>query len=53
MAAAEAGGVAGPPVVVGHSMGGFVTIATAARHADRLAGRDRVRLTGVGPRSPR
>ena len=38
MAAAEAGGVDGPPVVVGHSMGGFVTIATAARHADRLAG---------------
>jgi pimeloyl-ACP methyl ester carboxylesterase len=38
MAAAEAGGIAGPPVVVGHSMGGFVTIATAARHADRLAG---------------
>lgn len=35
---AEAGGVAGPPVIVGHSMGGFVTIATAARHADRLAG---------------
>ena len=38
MAAAEAGGIDGPPVVVGHSMGGFVTIATAARHADRLAG---------------
>ena len=38
MAAAEAGGVAGPPVIVGHSMGGFVTIATAARHPDRLAG---------------
>ena len=28
----------GPPVVVGHSMGGFVTIATAALHSDRLAG---------------
>ena len=38
LAAAEAGGIAGPPVVVGHSMGGFVTIATAALHADRLAG---------------
>jgi pimeloyl-ACP methyl ester carboxylesterase len=38
LAAAEAGGIAGPPVIVGHSMGGFVTIATAARHADRLAG---------------
>ncbi len=38
MAAAAAGGIAGPPVVVGHSMGGFVTIATAARHAERVAG---------------
>jgi pimeloyl-ACP methyl ester carboxylesterase len=38
MAAAEAGGIDGPPVVIGHSMGGFVTIATAARHADRVAG---------------
>lgn len=38
VAVAEAGGVDGPPVIVGHSMGGFVTIATAARHADRLAG---------------
>jgi len=26
------------PVVIGHSMGGFVTIATAARHADALGG---------------
>lgn len=26
------------PVVVGHSMGGFVTLATAARHGDALAG---------------
>jgi pimeloyl-ACP methyl ester carboxylesterase len=38
MAVAGAGGIAGPPVVVGHSMGGFVTIATAAIHSDRLAG---------------
>jgi pimeloyl-ACP methyl ester carboxylesterase len=38
MAVAEAGGIAGPPVVVGHSMGGMVTIATAARHAARLSG---------------
>ncbi len=38
VAASEAGGIAGPPVVVGHSMGGFVTIATAARHPDRLSG---------------
>lgn len=27
-----------PPVLVGHSMGGFVTMATAARHAELLAG---------------
>lgn len=38
MAVAEAGGIAGKPVVIGHSMGGFVTIATAALHAERLAG---------------
>ncbi|MDQ1373867.1 MAG: hypothetical protein QOJ09_1205, partial [Actinomycetota bacterium] len=38
LAVAEHGGIAGPPVVVGHSMGGFVTIATAALHGDRLAG---------------
>lgn len=35
---AEHGGVAGLPVIVGHSMGGFVTIATAARHPDRVEG---------------
>ena len=29
---------AGPPVVIGHSMGGFVTIATAAEFGDRIAG---------------
>jgi pimeloyl-ACP methyl ester carboxylesterase len=28
----------GRPILVGHSMGGFVSIATAARHGDRLAG---------------
>lgn len=38
MAVAAAGGIVGRPVVVGHSMGGFVTIATAAIHADDLAG---------------
>jgi pimeloyl-ACP methyl ester carboxylesterase len=32
------GAVDGPPVVIGHSMGGFVTIATAALHGDQLAG---------------
>lgn len=38
MAVAQDAGIAGPPVVVGHSMGGFVTIATAALHSDELAG---------------
>lgn len=38
MAVTDAGGIAGPPVVIGHSMGGFVTIATAALHAERLTG---------------
>jgi pimeloyl-ACP methyl ester carboxylesterase len=38
MAVAEAAGMAERPVVVGHSMGGFVTIATAALHSDRLTG---------------
>ncbi len=31
-------GISGPPVIIGHSMGGFITIATAARHADRVDG---------------
>jgi pimeloyl-ACP methyl ester carboxylesterase len=38
MAVAEAGGIVGPPVIVGHSMGGFVTIATAALNNDRVSG---------------
>lgn len=38
MAVVADGGIVGEPVVVGHSMGGFVTIATAALHADELAG---------------
>lgn len=38
MAVAAAGDIDGPPVVVGHSMGGFVTIGTAARHGDRVSG---------------
>lgn len=38
MAAAAAGGVDGRPVVIGHSMGGFITIATAALHPDELDG---------------
>jgi len=38
MAVAAAGDIAGPPVVVGHSMGGFVTIGTAARHGAAVSG---------------
>jgi pimeloyl-ACP methyl ester carboxylesterase len=38
IAAAAAGEIDGPAVVVGHSMGGFVTIATAALHPEHLAG---------------
>ncbi len=38
MAVADDAGFPGPPVVVGHSLGGMVTIMTAARHGDRLAG---------------
>ncbi len=38
LAVAAAGGGAGRPVVVGHSMGGFVTIATAALHGSELDG---------------
>lgn len=37
LAVAEAGGIDGPPVVIGHSMGGFVTIATAAMHPGEVA----------------
>jgi len=38
VAVADAAGMDGRPVIVGHSMGGFVTIATAALHADVPAG---------------
>lgn len=38
LAAAQVGRVDGAPVVVGHSMGGFVTVATAARHGDAIGG---------------
>ena len=38
LAAAADAGVDGSPVVVGHSMGGFVSIATAALHPDALEG---------------
>jgi pimeloyl-ACP methyl ester carboxylesterase len=33
-----AGGISERPVVIGHSMGGFVTIATAARHGQHVDG---------------
>ena len=35
---AEEVGFPGPPVVVGHSLGGVVTIKVAASHGDRIAG---------------
>ena len=38
VAVAGDAGIDGNPVVVGHSMGGFVTIATAALHPERVAG---------------
>src|SRR6187399_1348438 len=38
VAVAHAADIEGPPVVIGHSMGGFVTITTAALHGDELAG---------------
>lgn len=38
LAAAEAGGIVGPPTVVGHSMGGIVAFAMTDEFGDRLAG---------------
>jgi pimeloyl-ACP methyl ester carboxylesterase len=38
VAVAETTRIDGLPIVIGHSMGGFVTIATAARHGDRVDG---------------
>lgn len=38
LAVVEALGLPSPPVVVGHSMGGLVTIVAAALHGERLAG---------------
>ncbi len=38
VAVAAAGGGKGRPVIIGHSMGGFVTIATAALHGRALEG---------------
>lgn len=38
LAVAQDAGMTRPPVLVGHSMGGLVSIVTAALHGDRLAG---------------
>ena len=38
MTAADHASLRGRPVVVGHSMGGFITMETAARHPDALEG---------------
>lgn len=38
VAVSRDGGIDGPPVVVGHSMGGFVAITTASLHGDDLDG---------------
>lgn len=38
MAVADHAGFERPPIVIGHSMGGFVCIATAVAYGDRLAG---------------
>ncbi len=38
MAVAGDASIDGRPVVIGHSMGGFITMVTAAQHSDRLAG---------------
>jgi pimeloyl-ACP methyl ester carboxylesterase len=38
VAVAAAGEMTGRPVIIGHSMGGFVTIATAALHEDAVSG---------------
>jgi pimeloyl-ACP methyl ester carboxylesterase len=38
MGVAAAAGMVGRPLIVGHSMGGFVTIVTAARYSEDLAG---------------
>ncbi|GAA1849064.1 alpha/beta hydrolase [Pseudonocardia ailaonensis] len=38
LATAEAGGIAGPPLVVGHSMGGWVTATVGALYGERTSG---------------
>jgi pimeloyl-ACP methyl ester carboxylesterase len=66
LAVADDAGIAGPPIVDGHSMGGFVTIMTAAEYGDRIAGavildspvrlpseEERVGLAGKAFRAPK
>ncbi len=38
MAVASDSGIVGAPILIGHSMGGFVCMQTAVRYGDRLAG---------------
>src|ERR1700749_661728 len=38
LAVTAGAGIAGPPVVIGHSMGGFVALRAASRYGARLAG---------------
>jgi len=38
LAVADDAGIDGPPIVIGHSMGGFVTIMAAAAYGERIAG---------------
>ncbi len=38
VAAAAAGGIQGPPLVVGHSMGGWVAVHVGVHHGDRVDG---------------
>lgn len=38
MAVATDSGIVGPPIIIGHSMGGFVTLRAASRFGDEIAG---------------
>lgn len=66
LAVADDAGIEGPPIVIGHSMGGFVTIMTAAEYGERIAGavildspvrrpseEERVGLAGKAFRAPK
>ena len=48
----EHAGIAGPPIVVGHSMGGWVAITAAAEHGDRLDGHRHAGLAGAAASAP-